>query len=289
MLAAVRYAIHVHNFGPYADPRRLTELARDAEAAGWDGVFLCDHLTARWQETPQPIADPWIAMAAIAAATERVLIGPMVTPLPRRRPWQLASETVTLDALSSGRLVLGVGLGTLDDRNFTPFGEEPDLRVRGRMLDEGLDVLAGLWRGEPFSHEGEHYRIRDATFLPRPLTRPRIPVWVAGSWPSKRPFRRAARWDGVFVDVHGYDWTRGEMMTPAELRAAVEFTLGERTSADPFEVVIGGHSPDGPRATAARLAPYVEAGLTWWVEGIHPAFGSVEQLAERVRRGPPRP
>src|SRR5207244_6229353 len=138
-------------------------LARDAEAAGWDGVLLCDHLTARWQGHSEPIADPWIGLAAIAAATERVLIGPMVTPLPRRRPWQLASETVTLDALSNGRLVLGVGLGTVDAQNFAPFGEEPDLATRGRMLDESLEVLTGLWRGQPLTHEGERYRVRAGT------------------------------------------------------------------------------------------------------------------------------
>jgi alkanesulfonate monooxygenase SsuD/methylene tetrahydromethanopterin reductase-like flavin-dependent oxidoreductase (luciferase family) len=288
MLSPVRYAVHVHNFGPYADPRLLVELARESEAAGWDAFFVCDHLTASWDGRAQPIADPWITLAAVALATERVLIGPMVAALPRRRPWQLASETVTLDHLSSGRLVLGVGLGTLDSQNFAPFDEEPDLPTRGRMLDESLEVLTGLWRGRPLTHEGERYRVRAATFLPTPLGRARPPIWVAGHWPHRRPFRRAARWDGVFVDVAGVDWMRGQMMSPADLRAAVGYTLAHRQSAEPFEVVIGGHSPASPAEAADRLAPYAEAGLTWWVEGIHPAFGSVEALRARVRQGPPQ-
>ena len=288
MLPLVRYGVHVHNFGPYADPRRLVELAREAEAAGWDGFFVCDHLTASWDGRPQPIADPWIALSAIALATERVLIGPMVAALPRRRPWQLASETVTLDHLSGGRLVLGVGLGTLDSQNFAPFDEEPDLAARGRMLDESLEVLTGLWRGQPLTHEGERYHVRAATFLPTPHGRARPPIWVAGSWPHRRPFRRAARWDGVFVDVEGVDWMRDQMMSPADLRAAVDYTLAHRSSAEPFEVVIGGHSPANRAEAADRLAPYVEAGLTWWVEGVHPAFGSVEELRARVRQGPPQ-
>jgi alkanesulfonate monooxygenase SsuD/methylene tetrahydromethanopterin reductase-like flavin-dependent oxidoreductase (luciferase family) len=288
MLAPVRFGVHLHNFGPYADPRLVAELARDAETAGWDAFFVCDHLTASWEGRPQPVADPWIALAAVAVATERLLIGPMVAALPRRRPWQLASETVTLDHLSGGRLVLGVGLGTVDSQNFAPFGEELDLPTRGRMLDESLEVLTGLWRGRPLTHEGERYRVRDATFLPTPLQRARPAIWVAGSWPHRRPFRRAARWDGLFVDVEGIDWMRGQMMSPADLRAAVDYTLAQRQSAEPFEIVIGGHSPESPAEAAARLAPYVEAGLTWWVEGIHPAFGSLEAMRERVRRGPPR-
>ena len=288
MLPPVRFGVHVHNFGPYADTRLLAALARDAEEAGWDGFFVCDHLTASWEGRAQPIADPWIALAAAALATERVLIGPMVAALPRRRPWQLASETVTLDQLSDGRLVLGVGLGTVDSQNFTPFGEEPDLAVRGRTLDESLEVLTGLWRGQPFTHEGERYQVRAATFLPTPRGRARPPIWVAGSWPHRRPFRRPARWDGVFVDVEGIDWMRNQMMSPTELRAAVDYTLAHRQSVEPLEVVIGGHSPASPAEAAERLVPYAEAGLTWWVEGIHPAFGSVEELRERVRRGPPR-
>jgi len=283
----MRYGIHIHNFENYADPRLLMDLARDAEAAGWDGVFVCDHLTARSAIGPEPVANPWIALAAIAVVTRRVKIGPLVTPLPRRRPWQVASEAATLDQLSGGRLILGVGSGTLLEQSFAPFGEEMNPRTRADLLDEGLDVLMGVWRGEPFSYHGNHYQIDDVTFLPPPIQRPRIPIWVAGTWPRRRPFRRAARFDGFFADVEGVDWTRAEMMTPDDLRSMVTYVRAQRSVDDSFEVVIGGHSPADLQEAAARLEPYANAGLTWWVEGIHPAFGSMTELRARVRRGPP--
>ena len=288
MASGLKYGVHVHTHGDLADPRLLAELAREAEAAGWDGFFVTDQLTARGPRGPTPAADPWIALAAAAAVTQRIVLGPMVAALPRRRPWQVASETVTLDHLSGGRLVLGVGLGTLDERNFVPFGEETDLPARGRMVDEALAVLAGLWRGEPFSFQGAHYRVQDATFRPRPLQAPRIPVWVAGTWPHRRPFRRAARWDGCFADVEGVDWLAGEIMAPDDLRAIAAYVRAQRPGEGPFDVVIGGRTPNDPGRAAATLAPYAEAGLTWWVEGIHEAFGPPAELRARVRRGPPR-
>lgn len=283
----MHFGIHIHNFGEYSDPRLLADLAIDAEQAGWDGAFVCDHLTAEANGRPEPVANPWIALAAMALATRRVRIGPLVTPLPRRRPWQLASETVTLDRLSDGRLILGVGSGTGLAQSFTPFGEEPSARGRADLLDEGLDVLTGLWSGAPFSHHGAHYQVDDVALLPRPIQQPRIPVWVAGTWPHRRPFRRAARWDGFFADVEGVDWARGEIMTPGDLGEMVEYVKAQRADDRPFDVVIGGHSPADPADAAAFLAPYEGAGLTWWVEAIHPAYGSVDELRKRIRGGPP--
>jgi alkanesulfonate monooxygenase SsuD/methylene tetrahydromethanopterin reductase-like flavin-dependent oxidoreductase (luciferase family) len=283
----VNFALHIHTFGVFADPRLIGELADEADRAGWDGVFVADHLLQSWRGAPQPIADPWVALGVIALSTRRVRLGPMVTPLPRRRPWQLAGETVTLDQLSGGRLVLGVGSGIGDE--FPPFGEEGDLRRRASMLDEGLDVLTGLWRGEPFSYRGEHYRLSDVTFLPRPLQQPRIPLWVAGHWPHRRPFQRAARWDGVFVDGPGVDWMAGEIIRPDDLRAAVGYTLSHRASSEPFDVVIGGHTPADPRQAADRIGPYADLGVTWWVEAVMEGFGTADQMRERVRQGPPRP
>jgi hypothetical protein len=288
---ALRYAVHFHAFGPNADVRRMADLARAAEEAGWDGVFVDDHLTARSERGPEPAANAWIALAAIAAATRRVRLGPMVAALPRRRPWQVASEAVTLDHLSGGRLVLGVGSGTAVERSFAPFGEVLDVRTRAAMLDEALQILAGLWRGAPFSHRGVHYQVADVTFLPRPVQAPRVPVWVAGHWPHRRPFRRAARWDGVFVDVEGVDWTVGQVVPPDVLGDCVRYTLAHRPEGArgaPFDVVIGGCSPDDPAQAAARLATYAGTGLTWWVEAIHPAFGPPEALRAKIRRGPPR-
>lgn len=284
----MNYGIHFHSFGEYSDPRVLADLAHEAEEAGWDGIFVSDHLTMRTERGPSPIADPWIALTAIAMTTRRVRIGPLVTPLPRRRPWQLASETVTLDRLSNGRLILGVGSGTGLTQSFMPFGEEHDLRQRAQMLDEGLDVLTGLWSGQPFSYQGEHYQVQDAVFLPTPVQSPRIPIWVAGHWPHKRPFRRAARWNGFFADLVGVDWVQGEIIGPDVLREIVHYVNSQRTVDRAFDAVVGGHTPLDRTRAAAILAPYVEAGLTWWIEGIHEAFGSFEDMRAKIRQGPPR-
>lgn len=282
----MKFAIHIHNFGPFADPKLIAEVARDADEAGWDGVFVADHLIQSHAGTPQPLADPWIALAAIATATRRAKIGPMVTPLPRRRPWQLAGETVTLDHLSDGRLILGVGSGIGSE--FPPFGEEADAAIRAQMLEESLAILQGLWSGRPFSFQGQHYNVSDVTFLPTPVQNPRIPLWVAGHWPHKRPFRRAANYDGVFIDGPGVDWMAGEIIRPDDLRASVEYTLAHRTASGPFDVVIGGHTPDNLQQAADNVAPYAALGVTWWVEAVYIGFGTVTQIRDRFRKGPPK-
>ena len=283
----MRYGVTLPNFGPYADVRVLAGLAREAEDAGWDGFFVADHLTARLDGRPAPVAEPWVAMAAIAAATSRVKIGPMVAAVPRRRPWTLASEAATLDHLSGGRLILGVGSGTGEAQSFTPFSEEPDLRRRATMLEESLEVMTGLWRGEPFSFRGEHFQVNEVTFLPKPVQQPRIPIWVAGTWPHKRPFRRAARWDGFFADIHGLDWMKGEVAAPEHVREVLAYCRSQRTADGPFDAVVGGFSPKERGAAVEQVARLGEAGLTWWVEGIHEAFGSADEVRAMVRRGPP--
>jgi alkanesulfonate monooxygenase SsuD/methylene tetrahydromethanopterin reductase-like flavin-dependent oxidoreductase (luciferase family) len=296
----VRYGVTIPNFGPYFDPRRLAALARDAEAAGWDGFFLWDHVIL-W---PTPTGDPWITLSAIALATERVLIGPLVTPLPRRRPTKLAREVISLDHLSGGRLVLGVGIG-LGPWEWDYLGEQTDLRVRGDMLDEALELLTRLWSGEPVVHHGRHYHFRGdggpndpgerpTPFLPRPV-QPRVPIWVAGVWPNRRPFRRAARWDGVVPLKQGYDL--GQAMTPDDLREIVAYTRAQRSADGPFEVTSGGHTEGVDLARDAdHVAAYADAGATWWLEDISPwPFGwkwdrpwPTEAMDARIRRGPPR-
>ena len=215
------YAIGLPNVREYADPGVLVELAGEAEAAGWDGVFVWDHI-AREEDPSVPATDPWIAVAGMAVRTQRVRLGIMVTPLARRRPWKVAREAVAVDALSGGRFTLGVGLGGGPNAEFAAFGEDPDPRVRAERLDEGLAILDGLWSGEPFSFEGEHHRVAGAHFLPRAIQQPRVPLWVAGRWPNRRPFRRAAQWDGVFPVFEGV--ASGEMPTPEVLAAAVDYT-----------------------------------------------------------------
>jgi alkanesulfonate monooxygenase SsuD/methylene tetrahydromethanopterin reductase-like flavin-dependent oxidoreductase (luciferase family) len=186
----MRSGLWLPPFEELADPRVVAKLAAEAEERGWHGVFLWDQL--RWREPIRQVADPWIILAAIAAATEYVRLGPMVTPLSRRRPAKVARETASLDLLSGGRLILGVGLG--GDRfagEFSKTGEELDDRVRGEMLDEALEILLAAWSGEPVNHRGGHYLVDDVQFLPRPVQRPRIPVWTRGS--PGRPSRCAAR------------------------------------------------------------------------------------------------
>ena len=285
----MRYAVHLHVRGALADPRRLVDLAVAAEDAGWDGVFVSDHLATTDGAGPQPVANPWIALAAMATATRRVRLGPMVVALPRRRPWQVAGEAATLDHLSAGRLILGAGSGTGLEHSFAPYGEPLDARHRAALLDEGLEVLARLWTGQPVEYAGSHYRLAGATGLPRPVQAPRIPIWIAATWPHRRPFRRAARWDGVFVDTAGLDWQQGEIVPLDALAAAARYALARRPAGSPFDVVIGGRSPQDGAHAAARLEPYAAAGLTWWVEGVDPAFGPPPDLLALVRRGPPRP
>jgi alkanesulfonate monooxygenase SsuD/methylene tetrahydromethanopterin reductase-like flavin-dependent oxidoreductase (luciferase family) len=277
----MRFAINVPNFGAIGDARALADLAHEAEDSGWDGFFLWDHIGANWGETR--FADPWLALTAIAMATSRITLGPIVTPLPRRRPWKVAREAVTLDHLSGGRLVLGVGIGTDGAREYSAYGEPPDDRLHGQMLDEALDILTGLWTSEPFSYEGAHYHIHDVRYLPTPVQRPRIPIWVAAVWPNKKPFRRAARWDGLcpLVDER--------LMTPDELRDALAYLQPLRPDpAAPFDALATGNtSGDDRAADAALIAEWEAAGATWWQEAWMPD-DDADLIRARIRKGPPR-
>ena len=295
----MRFGLTVPNFGDYFDPRVLAALARDAEHAGWDGFFVWDHAVI-W---PTPIVDPWVALSAIAIATERIRIGPLVTPLPRRRPVKLAREVISLDHLSDGRVILGVGIGA-GPWEWDYLGEETDVRTRGAMLDEGLELLAKLWSGEPVRHDGRFYSFRGdggpdnpepmpTPFLPTPVQRPRVPIWVAGTWPRKPPFRRAARWDGVAPIARGDGIVN--YLTPDEVRDVVAYIGERRSGEEPFDVVVCGHTGADGETTIVR--EHADAGATWWIEDISPwAFGwqwdgpwPIDAMNDRVRAGPPRP
>jgi alkanesulfonate monooxygenase SsuD/methylene tetrahydromethanopterin reductase-like flavin-dependent oxidoreductase (luciferase family) len=285
----VRHAVNVPIFDGYADPGVVAELAVAAEEAGWDGFFVADHLQTDFGIV-LPIGDAWITLAAVAARTRRMRIGPMVTPLARRRPWKVARETVALDILSAGRLTFGAGLGYPPDADFERFGEDGDVRVRAEKLDEALDVIDGLWSGGEFEHEGTHYRVRPTTFLPRPVQRPRIPVWIAGIWPRPRPFRRAARWDGVAPMGEGLHYT--EMMTPAQVGEVAAFVARHRESPEPFDLMHWGVTPQGGAGTV--MDDYAAAGATWWMETLDPWSNGwsgtgpwpLDRMNERVLRGP---
>jgi alkanesulfonate monooxygenase SsuD/methylene tetrahydromethanopterin reductase-like flavin-dependent oxidoreductase (luciferase family) len=279
-MGAVRCAVGLPNVGMYGDPVLLVDLAREAERAGWDGVFIWDHVAYR--ERGWPVADPYMTIAAIAALTTRVRLGVLVTALARRRPWKFARETATLDVISQGRLVVGIGLGSQGREEFEAFGEDPDPAARAVRVDEGLEILTGLWSGTPYSHEGEDFRVEETVFLPTPVQRPRPPIWIAGRWPARRPFRRAARWDGVFPTFEGIG--HADRVSPDLLREAVQYTLSERESDGAFDVVLEAQS-EGP--DAELVASYADAGLTWWIEKLGWFRGPLECTRQRIERGPP--
>lgn len=278
----MRFAVFLPNFGPFGDVDELVELAAAAEARGWDGFYLWDHINWDGSDTGDagPVVDPWIALTAIAAATETLRLGTMITPIVRRRPWKLARETATLDRFSRGRLNLGVGLGTPTDLEFAAFGEETDDRTRAAMLDEGLEVLAGLWSGERFSFSGEHFQI-DGVSFDRPHQQPRVPIWCGGWWPNRRPFRRAARWDGVIPEKVG-----GETLTPAEVAEIKQYVSEHRDGRGSFDIAIDGYS--GAVDAESTIADYEAAGVTHWLERIEPnRLYSIAEARELVEAGPP--
>jgi alkanesulfonate monooxygenase SsuD/methylene tetrahydromethanopterin reductase-like flavin-dependent oxidoreductase (luciferase family) len=239
-------------FDEFADPHEVAEVAASAEAEGWDGFFLWDHVAYR--APVRALADPWVSLSAVACATERLRLGPMVTPLSRRRVHKLARETVTLDHLSRGRLTVGVGLGSDGSGELERFGEVTDPRERARLLDRGLERLSAFWDGE---------------FEPTPVQRPRIPVWVAGRWPNRRPLRRAARWDGLFpIDLPG----------PEALATLAGELDALRQGVGPFDLVV--EVPAG-----ADIAPWEAAGATW----VLTAFGrqpAAAEVRDAIRAGP---
>ena len=283
MAANPRCAIGVPNVGSFGDPTLLVNLAVAAEEHGWDGFFVWDHQL--WWDPEWDVADPVVVVAAVAARTARIRTGILVNVLARRRAGKVARESVTLDQLSHGRLVVGAGLGSLAEE-FTAFGEPGDAKGRAARLDESLDLLEALWTGEPVTFRGEHLTATAVTMLPRPVQRPRIPIWVGGRWPVKAPFRRAARWDGVMPTHTGYGL--GETMPPDELRAAVRYTREHRTATGPFDVALEGRT-DGtaPDRGGAHVVPYIEAGLTWWIEALGWWRGTPDDAMARITQGPP--
>ena len=289
----MRYGVYVPNFGPYGDARILADLAYEAEEAGWDGFFLWDQVSkSTLTPTVDPMVDPWIALAAIALRTRTIRLGTLVTPLPRRRPWMVARETVSLDHLSAGRLILGVGSGS-GYFDFEALGEPSDTTTLAVLLDEGLEVLTGLWSGKLFRHDGIVFHIKEAQFLPRPVQSPRIPIWVADMWPAKAPLRRAVRWDGV-IPI-GRDLPLTAMLTSAQMHEIVRTVASLPGYTTPFEVVHSGITR-GMDAAYDRevVAAYQQVGVTWWVEKILPElWGSwtnwpLEAMRTRIRQGPPR-
>jgi alkanesulfonate monooxygenase SsuD/methylene tetrahydromethanopterin reductase-like flavin-dependent oxidoreductase (luciferase family) len=274
--SVLRYGVYLPPFGPFGDPKVLVELAVRAEAAGWDGVFLWDHVVS----DALPIADPWTALAAIAHATENLLLGPTVTPLARRRPWMVARHASTVSRLSNGRLIVGTGLGSDESGDFSSFGEATDLATRSAMLAEGLEVMRAMWTGEATPHIGSHYQVR----LPPTEAEPhRIPVWMASSTNHAHVLTRAAGCDGIFPNPDDHELTPDEI---TDLRHALD-RVG-LPAGRPFDIAVRGNaSPAWQEDKNVDLEGLAQAGMTWWLESlIH--FDPLELSMAVVAAGPPR-
>ncbi len=261
------------------DPNTAVAWAQEAEAAGWDAYFTWD---AIWG------TDPYVTLGACAVKTERVRLGTIITPVSRRRPWKLAAEIATLDQLSNGRAVLTAGLGALDT-GFENFGEATDRKVRAELLDEGLEIINGLWQGGPYRFAGKHYTITPTTFpAPQPpVQKPRPPIWVVGAWPRPRSVERAARWDGILPSKMTGPG-QFESMTPQDLRELQAYLAERRPAGTPFDIVMEGVT-DGARANrgADQVRPLAEAGATWWLESQWSTPDPADVL-KRLQQGPPR-
>jgi alkanesulfonate monooxygenase SsuD/methylene tetrahydromethanopterin reductase-like flavin-dependent oxidoreductase (luciferase family) len=285
----MRFSINIPNFGDFADPRTVAAVASAAEQAGWDGLFVWDHLLHRSHR--RPFGDPWMLLTAAALATSRIRLGTLVTPVARRRPQQLARQVATLDAVSGGRVIFGAGLGGPIEDEYGSFGEPTDRVVLAERLDEGLGLLARFWSGEAVTHDGKHFQVRDATLRPASVQRPRPPVWIGGFWPHRPPMRRAARWDGavpLFTDArHGHPPAVDQVR---DLVAYIDRRRGDEARERPFEIVLGGVSPGNAAKARSLLGPLVEAGATWWDERQVQSSDDIDRLApvlRRIEHGPP--
>ncbi len=274
----MRFGLFVPPFGPFADVRRLADLAAQAEQTGWDGFFVWDHVLG-----PENVAlaDPWVALSAVACTTSRLRLGPLVTPLARRRPWIVARQAVTVDHLSDGRLVLGVGLGGDGWRELSAFGEAVDDQHRGRVLDEAIGLVTALCSGEPVAHEGTAFHVGDVRFLPPARQTPRIPIWVGGLWPNRAPLRRAARHDGVFPIG------AGGSLSALEVQEMAAYIARHRSVSTPFDIVLRGrYGPRWPSEARAELRELESEGVTWWLESVDHRE-PVDAVEELVAVGPP--
>jgi alkanesulfonate monooxygenase SsuD/methylene tetrahydromethanopterin reductase-like flavin-dependent oxidoreductase (luciferase family) len=299
-LSGVGHSFESMKYGfifPGNDPNLAVELAPLAEESGWDAFFVWEGIWA---------TDPWATLAAAAMVTDRIRLGTMLTPVPRRRPWELAGQTMTVDRLSNGRVILSVGLGVAEEYEprFWIFEDDPGRRARAELLDEGLELMQHLWRAEPFEYEGEHYRAKrtDSMLPPSPVQQPRIPTWVVGVWPRMRSMRRVIRYDGW---IPNYDPTRGAGVDPVEQQRAytpeiaaeaIAWIRAEREKAGlgdrPFDITQEGTTGGVDEvADAAVVRPWAEAGVTWWLEADWnvPAQRVAEYARARVIAGPPQP
>lgn len=265
---------------PYGDARMAADAAVLAEQAGWDGFFV-------WE--PVWGVDAWVSLTAAAMRTTRIRLGTLLSPISRMRPWKLASETATLDNLSGGRVILSVGLGA-PDTGFHEFAEVTDRKTRAELLDEGLEIITGLWQGQPFNFSGKHYQVKETTFYPPspPVQQPRIPIWVVGAFPFEKSMKRALRYDGLLPMKMDPSTREIQEITQDDLREIVRYIKNNRPASENFDIIWEGKTPGSDQLTAGGMVrPWAEAGATWWIEALwdepNPDF-----IKERLGQGPPR-
>lgn len=295
----MKYALEINMSGKHGDPKTVGELAHLAEKSGWDGIFLEDYVYFEDLDSGTPLEtyDPWVELAVIASKTEHIRIGTELTPLSRRRPWKVAREALTLDHLSNGRMTLTAGLGGLlddmIDKGFSNFGEVIDAKIRAEILDESLEIIDGLWLGKPFGYSGKHYKIKPITFLPTPIQKPRIPIWIGGFYPRKGPMRRAARWDGFCpastAKFEKNGW-KGVPMTLSDVISMKEFIYNLRKDkAVPFDIVLGGNTrADDWKKEKELRSQYIDASPSWWVEYVPQSFIGSDSAQTIIKTGPIR-
>lgn len=264
---------------PWADATDVGDLAAAAEEAGWDGLFV-------WE--PVWGVDAWISLGLAAVRTSRIRLGTLITPPSRRRPWELASQVATVDRISNGRVTLSVGLGATDT-GFETFGEECDRKTRAELLDECLDIVCGLWKGQPFEYDGKHYTVEPTEFptLGDTVQQPRVPIWCVGALGRSKSMRRALGWDGIIPQVLDPSTDMGvRQPTLDEVAALREQIDADPGIADDFDIIVEGqwaeHSPTA----------FKEAGATWWIESMWGAMSEHSPVAaayDRLMQGPPSP
>ncbi|MHA2163018.1 MAG: LLM class flavin-dependent oxidoreductase [Candidatus Thorarchaeota archaeon] len=275
MTDKLKHGLLFPNGGQNLGPAELADVAVEAEKAGWDGFFIWDNLVN---------LDPTVSLTAIGLKTKKMKFGTMVTAVARRRPWKLARETVGLDHLSNGRLIFGAGLG--DETAYDPYGEDSNSVVRAQKLDEGLDILNGLWSGEKFSYNGKHYQIKEVQSRSTPMQKPRIPIWIGGLWPNKGPFRRASRWDGIMPHTVR-SVQLGEQLTHQEVKDLMSYIEKHRKgSMDDFSLVMLSSTPDKDHADEI-ISPFVEIGAKWWCESVFEWQIPLDDAITRIKMGPP--
>lgn len=263
-----------------SDPRQVVDLAVEIETAGWDAAFTWETIY---------FADPWVLLGAMAVRTERILLGPLLTPPSRRRPWKLAGEVATVDRLSDGRALLAVGVGA-PDTGFAEVGEAVDRRQRVELMDECLELLDRFWSGDPFTFTGSHYTVdwtKDRGEPFRPVQRPRPPIWSVTQLDAPGSEARAFRWDGALPYKRTVDNPYAPL-APDDVRSLARRAADARGDRPPLEIAIEGRTPTGDGAARERVQALAEAGATWWIESMWETPGGIDALRERIAAGPVR-